>query len=190
VARSASRRLAAPLALLIALAVAPAASSGDAVAAHRCGLVGAAPRAATLHQLRTSVLCLVNRARERHGIAPLDFSPALRRSATGLSDSMVRSGSFSHDGPHGSTMLSRIARSGYLARASSYRLAENIGAGQGRSYGSPLAIVRSWMHSAGHRHNILDPGLRDFGAGVARGYPLGGSADAATYTLDFGARHG
>jgi len=189
-ALAASQRLAAPLILLTALALSPAASHGDAAAASRCGLDRQSPRAATLHQLRTSVLCLVNRARERHGMAPLHFSPALRRSATGLSKAMVRSGSFSHYGPSGSTLTSRISRSGYLARASSYRLAENIAAGQGRSSGSPQAIVRDWLQSAGHRRNIFDRGLRDFGAGVARGNPLGGSADAATYTLDFGARHG
>lgn len=179
-----------PLVLLVALALAPAASYGDAGAARRCGLVRQAPRAATLHQLRTSVLCLVNRARERHGIAPLAFNAALRRSATGLSKAMVRSGSVSHHGLRGSTLSSRIARSGYLAGASSYRLAENIATGRGRSNGSPLAIVRDWLQSAGHRRNILDRGLRDFGAGVARGYPHGGSANAATYTLDFGARRG
>jgi uncharacterized protein YkwD len=176
--------------LLAALALAPAASHGDAAARPRCGLVRQAPRAASLHQLRTSVLCLVNRARRRHGMAPLHFNPALRRSATGLSKAMVRSGSFSHYGPRGSTLTSRVARSGYLAGASSYRLAENIATGEGRSDGSPLAIVRGWMHSAEHRRNILGRGLRHFGAGVARGDPLGGSGNAATYTLDFGARSG
>jgi uncharacterized protein YkwD len=184
------RRLAVPLlALLIALTLSPTASQGNAAAVPRCGPIRQAPRAATLHQLRTSILCLVNRARGRHGMAPLHFDRALRRSASGLSMAMVRSGSFSHYGPHGSTLSSRVARSGYLARASSYRLAENIGAGRGRTSGSPLATVRHWLHSPGHRRNILDRRLRDFGAGVARGYPLGRSANAATYTLDLGARH-
>ena len=159
-----------------------------ATRATACGKVDQPPRAATDHQLRTSVLCLVNQSRERHGIGPLAFSPALRRSATAHSRSMVRSGSLSHYGPDGSTLESRIARSGYFARAAYYRVAENIAAGPGRTRGSPLAIVRGWMHSAGHRQNILDPGLHDFGAGVARGDPLGGGGNAATYTLDFGAR--
>lgn len=189
-APSARQRLALPLALLAALALAPAASHGAAAAQPRCGSIRQAPRRATLHQLRTSVLCLVNRARERHGIAPLRFNLALRRSATALSKEMLRSGSLSHYGPRGSTLTSRVARSGYLVGASSYRLAENIGAGRGRGSGSPLAIVRDWLHSAEHRRNILDRGLRHFGAGVARGDPLGGSGNAATYTLDFGARSG
>ena len=163
---------------------------GVATASARCGDVDASPQAATEHQLRTSVLCLVNLARARHGVAPLEFNEALRKSATGHSWGMVRSGSFSHYGPDGSTMTSRIARAGYLSRAASFRLAENIAAGPGREYGSPLAIVSSWMHSPGHRANILDGGLDDFGVGVARGDPFGDGEDAATYTLDFGARSG
>jgi len=101
---------------------------------------------------------------------------------------MVRSRSFSHYGPRGSTMLTRIARTGYLSRVASYRVAENIAAGAGPGHGSPSGIVRSWMHSPPHRRNILDSRLHDFGVGVARGDPFGSGARAATYTLDLGAR--
>jgi uncharacterized protein YkwD len=175
---------------LVALALSPGAAPGDAAAAPRCGRVAQAPRAATDHQLRTSVLCLVNLARERRDIPLLEFSLELRRSASAHSKSMVSAGILSHYGPGGSTLTTRIARSGYLARASQYRLAENIAAGRARRFGSPLAIVRGWMASPGHRQNILDRGLHDFGVGIARGDPLGGNGNAATYTLDFGARHG
>jgi uncharacterized protein YkwD len=157
-------------------------------AAPRCGeRADQSPQRATEHQLRTSILCLVNLARGRHDVPPLEFNLELRESATVHSRSMVRSGSFSHYGP--GTMTSRIASAGYLARAGSFRLAENIGAGQGSEYGSPREIVRMWMHSPEHRRNILDRGLRDFGVGVARGDPFGGGGAAATYTLDFGSRH-
>jgi len=170
---------------VLALALAP---PGDA-AAQRCGRFAAAPGTLTDHQLRTSVLCLVNLARERNGIAPLRYSAALRRSATAHSKNMVRMSSLSHYGPGGSTPTTRIARSGYLASFETYRLAENIGAGQGPGYGSPLAITRGWLRSAGHRRNILDRGLHDFGVGIARGNPFGADGNAATYTLDLGARH-
>lgn len=157
---------------------------------HHCGRVWRSPRRASNHQLRTSTLCLVNRARKRHGIGRLHFNVRLRRSATALSRAMVGHGIFSHYGPNGSTPLSRIARAGYFAHASSYRLAENIATGRGRSQVSPAAVVRAWMHSSEHRANILDRSLRDFGVGVARGDPFGGGGrNAVTYTLDFGARH-
>ncbi len=149
----------------------------------RCGDIFQSPAWATDHQLRTSILCLVNRARARNGIRPLEFNFALRRSATGHSQNLVRSGSFSHYGPSGSTPTIRATHAGYLAHASSYRIAENIAAGDGHQYGSPAAIVALWMHSPPHRANILDRRLRDFAVGVARS-----GRDGATYTLAFGSR--
>jgi len=172
------------LALLVALLVPVADAAAD-----RCGRPGLAPIQATDHQLRTSTLCLINRMREQRDIPPLAYNSALRRSATAHSVSMVSSGSLSHYGPAGSTLISRIARSGYLSRVSRYRLAENIGAGTGRRFGSPFAIVSEWMHSPGHRANILDPALHDFGVGISRGSPFGGGyRKSATYTLDLGMR--
>jgi uncharacterized protein YkwD len=172
-------------ALMLALGLAAAASAGA-----RCGRPWQAPKRASDHALRTSVLCLVNGARERRGIAPLRYSEALRRSASAHSKAMVRSGILSHYGPGGSTPSVRIVRSGYPARVRTLRMAENIAAGVGRSNGSPAAIVRSWMNSATHKSNILARGLRDFGVGVARGGPFGGDRNAATYTLDLASPNG
>ena len=174
------------LAIAAVLWVVPGVAGAEAAAA--CGREGQAPGAATDHELRTSVLCLVNRIREHSGIPPLEFNEALQRSASAHSVSMVRSRTLSHYGPGGSTVTARVARAGYLASASRFRVAENIGAGSGREYGSPRAIVSTWMRSPGHRENILDPGLRDFGVGVAQGNPYSHSRNAATYTIDFGTR--
>ncbi len=176
------------LAALLGLGLLPATGLGSPNGSHRCGEASRAPAELTDHQLRTSVLCLVNAARGRHGLGRLKFSPALRQSATIHSLSMVRSGSFSHYGPGSSTVTSRAAQFGYLARVSSYRVAENIGAGEGSEYGSPIGVVRMWMHSPPHRANILDSSLRDFGVGVARGDVLNGGSKGVTYTLDLGAR--
>ena len=136
--------------------------------------------------MRTSVLCLVNRVRAHYDLHPLAYNVDLRTSASAHSVSMVVHDYFSHEGPGGS-VDGRISRAGYLSRAGRFVLGEDIGGGGGRRYGSPLGVVRSWMHSPPHRQNILDPGFRDAGVGVARGFP-GSSAAAATYTMDFGAR--
>jgi uncharacterized protein YkwD len=184
--RAFARRRGIALALTSACLLAPCAAHGDA-GGSRCGWSGRAPRKASDHELRAAVLCLVNQARARHGLRTLEFNEALRRSASAHSVSMVRSRSFSHYAG-GSTVTARVARSGYLASASRFRVAENIAAGQGHRYGSPIAIVRAWLGSWGHRRNILDGGFHDFGVGVARGDPLGGGANAATYTLVFGSR--
>jgi uncharacterized protein YkwD len=169
--------------LLLALTpVAGAATSGP------CGNSTASPRQLTLHQMRASELCLINRVRVHYGLHPLAFNPELRDSATGHSDSMVTHHYFAHEGPGGS-MDSRITRAGYLRSAGAFTVGENIGGGAGRRFGSPMAVFKEWMHSPPHRANILDPGFRDAGVGVARGYPMGGThASTATYTVDFGAR--
>jgi uncharacterized protein YkwD len=141
-----------------------------------------------MHFLRSSVLCLVNRVRERDGLARLRYNADLRRSATGHSKDMVANHYLSHEGFRGSTLGVRIARTGYLANASRYLVGEDIGGGEGHRFGSPLSIFRAWMHSPPHRANILDRGFRDFGVGVARGFPYSAAPNSATYTLDLGSR--
>ena len=164
-------------------------ATGATAAGAPCGNVTAAPRQLTLHQMRSSELCLINRVRVHYGLHPLAFNPELRDSATGHSDSMVTNHYFAHQGP-GGTMDSRITRTGYLHSASTFSVGENIGGGRGARYGSPMAVFKDWMHSPPHRANILDPSYRDVGVGVARGFPMGGGAGSATYTVDFGARSG
>ncbi len=184
--RGSAGRRGVALAITAVLWVFPGAAHADG--ASDCGRHGQAPATATDHELRTSVLCLLNQIRENRGIPPFEFNESLRRSASAHSVSMVRSRTLSHYGPGGSTVLTRVARAGYLASASRFRIAENIGAGGGQEFGSPRAIVNAWMRSPGHRENILDRGLRDFGVGVARGNPYGHDRNAATYTVDFGTR--
>jgi uncharacterized protein YkwD len=153
-----------------------------------CSEADRPPAQASLHFMRSSVLCLVNRVRLQYGLRPLHYNPDLRNSADQHSMDMVVNGYFSHDGPGGSTVGDRVGRSGYLARVSTYFIGENIGGGMGRDYGSPLGVFQAWMHSPEHRANILDTGFHDFGAGVALGFPGSGRANTATYTLDLGAR--
>jgi uncharacterized protein YkwD len=176
--------------MALALAVLGASLSpaaGAAAAQQPCGESTAPPSQLTLRSMRTSELCLINRVRAHFHLHKLDYNADLRSSATGHSDSMVTHRYFAHEGPGGS-MSSRISRAGYLARAQDFTIGENIGGGRGRRYGSPMSVFVEWMHSPPHRENILDPHFRDAGIGVARGYPLGVDAGAATYTVDFGAR--
>jgi uncharacterized protein YkwD len=164
-------------------ALLPTASTAAAVP---CGESTAPPDQLSLHQMRTSVLCLMDRIRVHYGLHPFVYNVDLRTSASAHSVSMVVHDYFAHEGP-GGTVDGRISRAGYLARAGAFTIGENIAAGGGLA-GSPAAIVEDWMHSPPHRANILDPAYRDAGVGVARGYPFGGEAGAATYTVDFGGR--
>jgi uncharacterized protein YkwD len=152
-----------------------------------CGKATAAPAQLTLHQMRTSVLCLVNRIRAHYGLHALAYNVDLRTSASAHSASMVVHDYFSHEGPGGS-VDGRITRAGYLSHAGHFVIGEDIGGGAGRRFGSPMGVVTDWMHSPPHRENILDPSFRDAGVGVARGFPSGRTTRAATYTMDFGVR--
>lgn len=158
-----------------------------AEAAVPCGPSTSTPARLTLHQMSSSELCLINRARAHYGLVPLQLNADLRDSATGHSDSMVVHRYFGHEGPGGS-VDSRISRTGYLDKGvRDFTIGENIAAGSGHD-GSPWQIFEDWMHSPPHRANILDPSYRDAGVGVSRGFPFGGAGAAATYTVDFGAR--
>jgi uncharacterized protein YkwD len=82
-------------------------------------------------------------------------------------------------------MPQRIKRTNYLRGARGWTLGENLAWGTG-SAATPARIVSAWMHSPGHRRNILDRRYREFGIGLALGAPTGGPG--ATYVNEFGRR--
>jgi uncharacterized protein YkwD len=134
---------------------------------------------------RKAVLCLLNRERRAHGLQPLHSQPRLFKASFRHSRAMVKRRFFSHVQPGGIGLLTRLVRIHYLP-ARAWRVGENIAWGQG-SYDSPKNTVRAWMHSTGHRANILRPGFRQIGIGIYRGVPTGRKS-GATYTTDFGFR--
>ena len=82
-------------------------------------------------------------------------------------------------------MTDRAGRVGYMSRARSWMLAENLAWGSG-SRATPRSIVHAWMESPAHRANVLRSGIREAGVGVVVGTPTGRSG--ATYTLLLGRR--
>jgi len=138
---------------------------------------------------RAATLCLINGERTSRGLAPLSSSRHLLKAAQRYSRLMVRERFFSHVSPSGSTLAGRVRRqTSYLRGARRWALAENIAWGTG-ALATPARIVAAWMKSSGHRANILRPGFRDIGIGIADGAPgPGHGRAAATYTTDFGHR--
>jgi uncharacterized protein YkwD len=143
------------------------------------------PTAAALKQARAATLCLINQERTSRGLRVVHSQTRLRAAATRHSTSMVRRHFFDHSSPTGSTAATRVRAAGYLRGVATFQLGENIGAGEG-VFGTPAAMVDAWMHSAGHRSNILRRSFRDIGIGIVAGTPTGGGG--ATYTTDFGVR--
>lgn len=139
---------------------------------------------------RDAVLCLVNKERNQAGLGNLDNDKRLQRAAQRHSDKMDGTGCFDHtcggEGELGSRLESVDYIEGGLTR---WAYGENIAWGAQR-LGTPRNIVDAWMHSAGHRANILNRDFHDAGIGYAKGSPSKGSAAAGIYTMDFGLRVG
>lgn len=98
------------------------------------------------------VLDLVNIERRKAGIKPLVLSDELMRVAAVRSQEVTKV--FSHTRPDGTPFSSIVSRHGR-------RIGENIGGG----YQTPEEVVDGWMHSEGHRKNILHPDFTELGVG-------------------------
>jgi uncharacterized protein YkwD len=160
--------------------------SGTAPAKGACANESALPTAANLARIRKATLCLVNRQRAKRHLRPFVAQSTLGRVANRFAGELVREHFFDHTSPTGKTMLARIKSTSYLTGAlSRWWVGENIAYGTG-PLATPKAIVNAWMHSTGHRANILDSHFREIGLGVALGSPDG--PDGATYVHDFGRR--
>jgi uncharacterized protein YkwD len=181
-----TRRLLAPLALSCLAFALPAPSPAAAAACANAALV---PTASNGAQVRAATLCLINRERTKRGRHALRHDGQLRKVAESYSRQMVRHSFFDHVSPGGSTLRSRITgRTTYLRRAAGWSLGENLYWGSGER-ATPAQSVDGWMHSPGHRRNMLDRRFRDIGIGIAIGAPEDVDGEpAATYTTEFGAR--
>ncbi|HET9038845.1 MAG TPA: CAP domain-containing protein, partial [Gemmatimonadales bacterium] len=134
--------------------------------------------------LANSALCLVNQERTSRGLKPLKPNRRLAKAANNHARDMVARGYFSHDSMNGASFVDRIRRAGYVPARVFPSLGEDLAWGSG-ALGTPREIVQSWMESAGHRANILNPKFREGGMGVAFG-DVGAGEEGVTYALDFG----
>jgi uncharacterized protein YkwD len=170
------------LALLIALV-----ASFPASALANCGRAADRdPARASTRAARTATLCLLNHERRKHHLRRLSFNHRLAVAGLRHARDMVKNDYFSHDEPSGRDFVERIMRTHYVLPASRWFLGENLAWG-GSKASTPREIVRAWMASPGHRHNILTRGFREIGIAIVPGAPVAGVADAATYATEFGA---
>jgi uncharacterized protein YkwD len=162
---------------LAAAALAPALLVPSvAQAGSGCAQASARPATISVAAADRATLCLLNVERRRHHLRPLRENRKLDHAASGHSRSMVNHHYFGHG-----DFAGRIRRAGYRG----WTLGENIAWGS-LQWSTPAAIVDMWMHSPGHRANILRPQFREIGIGIAVGAPQRGVGGAATYTTDFG----
>ncbi|HET9257949.1 MAG TPA: CAP domain-containing protein [Pseudonocardiaceae bacterium] len=164
--------------------------------------------------IASAVLCLVNAERQAANLPVFPGTEALRIAAKRHANESVAEGWWGkatpgkncrpvkdqsgrdtdqcdpHYNPQtGSTAESRISDTGYVTGCTSWWIGENAYVGWGPGKATARAAVDWWMHSPGHRTNILNPKFTDMGAGVN-----GGSADpdgaavnpSGTFVQDFG----
>jgi uncharacterized protein YkwD len=87
------------------------------------------------------------------------------------SENMARRNFFNHTGPDGQGLRERSRANGIVGFRA---LAENLAYNKGFADAASCAVV-GWMHSEGHRDNILNGEFTRSGIGVAR------SADGRVY---------
>jgi uncharacterized protein YkwD len=175
------RRLVLPALAACSLATTVAA---PASAASPCAAGDRRPAHLEESALRATTLCLLNARRAAHGVSALRLDARLSRASRRHSRDMAANRYFAHESLNGARFSARIARTGWMNGRSRWSIGENLAWGSG-SQATPRAIVSAWMHSAGHRANILNGGFHVIGIGAARHAPVAASS-GATYTTDFG----
>jgi uncharacterized protein YkwD len=166
------------IAAIAALSAAAALAVPSSAAA--CAHANQNPNDISLGQANQATLCLLNKERRKRGIRKLRDNSRLNLASQRHANDMSRRHYFEHG-----DFVGRIKNARYLKGARGYTLGENIAWGS-YDYATPANIVDGWMHSPGHRANILNPGFHEIGLGVARGAPVGGQDRGGTYVTDFG----
>lgn len=92
------------------------------------------------------------------GLGALEISTQLCQAAQAHADWMAENKKMSHTGAGGSTVSTRVSKTGYAWAM----VGENIAWGQGSS----AEVFQAWMHSSGHRANILNSRYREIGIGL------------------------
>lgn len=100
------------------------------------------------------VFDLINRRRTEAGLLPLKIDARLVAAAREHAEDMARGARFGHTGSDGTQPADRVAREGYRYQ----EVGENVAAG----IPSAEEVVKDWMGSEAHRHNILG-GYEDTG---------------------------
>lgn len=101
---------------------------------------------------------LTNQARADQGLPLLQWNNALEDAAQAHANRMIQERTLAHQYSGEADLATRTAQAGARFRA----VAENIAYGS-----SPSQIQKEWMHSPGHRANILDPQMNSIGIAVA-----------------------
>jgi uncharacterized protein YkwD len=157
-------------------AVSTASATPGATASRACPYQNASVRRASAAELRSAVICLINRFRSRGGLPWLRQQGQLDSAAQGHDNQMVADRYFGHDGAGGSSPASRISAAGF--RWGAYGEAISTG------FTTPERAVSAWLQSLVHCQILLSPEYRYIGVGVDRSPIRGWARSSGTWTAD------
>ncbi len=100
-----------------------------------------------------------NQDRASQQLKPLRLDPLLTEAAWRHAQTMVRSGTLSHQLPGEPELIARVQKAGVHCST----VAENVAEGP-----TPGRINDEWMHSSLHRANLLDPRVNAVGIAVVQ----------------------
>jgi uncharacterized protein YkwD len=132
-----------------------------------CGTAAPAPAAPGPDADEQAVVAEANSFRRSQGVGPLRVQPQLQAAAAGFAAWMARTDRYGHEAD-GRQPAQRVEAQGY----EHCLVAENI-AFEYRSVPFepgelPGRFMQGWIHSPGHRGNLLDAAAVDTGVGIAR----------------------
>ncbi len=113
-----------------------------------------------------AVVEAMNRQRAASGLAPLRINARLEAAADDRITDMFDRNYFGHVSPDGTPPWKCVEQRGYDYR----EVGENIAVG----YPNADAVVDGWMHSPGHRANVLSRNFDEVGVAIAPESPTRG----------------
>lgn len=112
--------------------------------------------------VESQMIHLINSIRSSRGLQLLNPNPVLNSIARSRSQDMLSRNYFSHYTPEGKNIFNILVENGIMYACG----AENLSQSSPPSWGSPEAVVNSWMSSSAHRANMLNPHFGQLGLGV------------------------
>ena len=110
------------------------------------------------------ILTQVNAERAKAGLAPLQVDYRLVQTARAKSQDMINHRYFDHQSPTLGSPFDQMKKAGIIYRYAGENIAGNS---------SAAGAMTSWMNSAGHRANILNPNFTHTGIGIIEGGSYG-----------------
>ena len=117
-------------------------------------------RRVSVSNITSDVVSLTNAERARQGRKRLRSSPQLMQAAQIHAEQMARAGRLAHDLPKARYPETKDRLAAVKYRWTAY--GENVAQGQ-----NAAEVLKDWMHSSGHRKNVLNSYYTELGTGYA-----------------------